>query len=65
MTMLYATKQQVPPQVKNIEDFAKQYRTFYIEFVSQILSKFTQRVLSELKKQILRLVTLLNTDILS
>jgi hypothetical protein len=65
MTMLYATKQQVPPQVKNIEDFAKQYRTFYIEFVSKILSKFTQRVLRELKKQILRLVTLLNTDILS
>ena len=65
MVMLYATKQQVPPQVKNIEDFAKQYRTFYIEFVSQILSKFTQRVLQELKKQILRLVTLLNTDILN
>jgi len=65
MTMLYATKQQVPPNVKNIEDFAKQYRTFYIEFVSQLLSKFTERVLSELKKQILRLVTLLNTDILS
>jgi len=65
MVMLYATKQQVPPQVKNIEDFTKQYRTFYIEFVSQILSKFTQRVLSELKKQILRLVTLLNTDILN
>ena len=65
MVMLYATKQQVPPQVKNIEDFTKQYRTFYIEFVSQILSKFTQRVLQELKKQILRLVTLLNTDILN
>ena len=65
MVMLYATKQQVPPQVKNIEDFTKQYRTFYIEFVSQILSKFTQRVLGELKKQILRLVTLLNTDILN
>jgi hypothetical protein len=63
--MLYATKQQVPPKVKNIEDFAKQYRTFYIDFVSQLLSKFTERVLSELKKQILRLVTLLNTDILS
>ena len=65
MTMLYAIKQQVPPNVKNIEDFAKQYRTFYIEFVSQLLSKFTEKVLSELKKQILRLVTLLNTDILS
>jgi hypothetical protein len=65
MIMLYATKQQVPPQVKNIEDFTKQYRTFYIEFVSKILSKFTERVLKELKKQILRLVTLLNTDILN
>jgi hypothetical protein len=65
MTMLYATKQQVPPQVKNIEDFAKQYRTFYIEFVSGVLAKFTQRVFNELKKQILRLITLLNTDIIN
>jgi len=65
MIMLYATQQQVPPQVKNIEDFSKQYRTFYIEFVSKILSKFTQKVLKELKKQIIRLVTLLNTDILN
>jgi hypothetical protein len=65
MIMLYATQQQVPPQVKNIEDFTKQYRTFYIEFVSKILSKFTQKVLKELKKQIIRLVTLLNTDILN
>ena len=29
MVMLYATKQQVPPQVKNIEDFTKQYRTLH------------------------------------
>jgi hypothetical protein len=65
MIMLYATQQQVPPQVKNIEDFTKQYRTFYIEFVSKLLSKFTQKVLKELKKQIIRLVTLLNTDILN
>jgi hypothetical protein len=64
MIMLYATNQQVPPQVKNIEDFTKQYRTFYIEFVSKLLSKFTQKVLKELKKQIIRLVTLLNSDIL-
>jgi hypothetical protein len=65
MIMLYATNQQVPPQVKNIEDFTKQYRTFYIEFVSKLLSKFTQKVLKELKKQIIRLVTLLNSDILN
>jgi hypothetical protein len=65
MIMLYATKQQVPPQVKNIEDFTKQYRTFYIDFVSKLYSKFTQKVLKELKKQIIRLVTLLNTDILN
>ena len=52
MTMLYATKQQVPPNVKNIEDFAKEYRTFYIEFVSKLLAKFTEKVLKELKKQI-------------
>jgi hypothetical protein len=65
MIMLYATKQQVPPQVKNIEDFTKQYRTFYIEFVSKLYSKFTEKVLKELKKQIIRLVTLLNSDILN
>jgi len=65
MTMLYATKQQVPPNVKNIEDFAKEYRTFYIEFVSKLLAKFTEKVLKELKKQIIKLVTLLNSDILS
>jgi hypothetical protein len=65
MIMLYATQQQVPPQVKNIEDFTKQYRTFYIDFVSNLYSKFTQKVLKELKKQIIRLVTLLNTDILN
>jgi hypothetical protein len=65
MIMLYATKQQVPAQVKNIEDFTKQYRTFYIDFVSKLYSKFTQKVLKELKKQIIRLVTLLNTDILN
>ena len=65
MMMLYATNQQVPPQVKNIEDFTKQYRTFYITFVSKLLSKFTQKVLKEIKKQIIRLVTLLNSDILN
>ena len=65
MIMLYATNQQVPPQVKNIEDFTKQYRTFYITFVSKLLSKFTQKVLKDIKKQIIRLVTLLNSDILN
>jgi hypothetical protein len=65
MVMLYATKQQVPPQVKNIEDFTKQYRTLYIGFVSKLYSKFTEKVLKELKKQIIRLVTLLNSDILN
>ena len=63
MTMFYATKQQVLPQIKSFEDFIKVFRTLYINLFTKILSKFTKKVFDQLKKQIIRLVTLLNLDI--
>lgn len=64
MLMGYALNQQVPPDVKNLEDFQKKYRTFYIGFATKLIAKFTEKVFGELKKEILKLVALLNSDVL-
>jgi len=64
MLMGYGLNQQVPPDVKNLEDFQKKYKTFYIGFTTKLIAKFTEKVFGELKKEILKLVALLNSDIL-
>jgi hypothetical protein len=63
MLMGYALNQQVPPNVKNLEDFQNKYRTFYVGFVTKLIAKFTEKVFGELKKDIVKLVALLNSDI--
>jgi hypothetical protein len=64
MLMGYGLNQQVPPDVRNLEDFQKKYKTFYIGFTTKLIAKFTEKVFGELKKEILKLVALLNSDIL-
>jgi hypothetical protein len=64
MLMGYALNQQVPPDVRNFEDFQKKYRTFYIGFVTKLIAKFTKNVFLELKREILKLVALLNSDVI-
>ena len=49
--------------VSNMEDFAKLFRSFFIEFVSKIGAIFTKEVFNELKKEVKALVALLLGDI--
>ena len=63
MLMVYATNQPVPKYSFDIEKFAKNFRTFYIKFVSSLVAKFTEKDFKELKKQILKLVSFINSDI--
>lgn len=51
--------------VSNMEDFAKLFRSFFIEFVSKIGAIFTKEVFNELKKEVKALVALLLGDISS
>lgn len=63
MLMVYATNQKIPKGSFDIERFAKEFRTYFIKFVSAIVAKFTEKVFNELKKQILKLVTFIQTNI--
>jgi len=49
--------------VSNMEDFAKLFRSFFVEFVSKIGAIFTKEVFNELKKEVKALVALLLGDI--
>ena len=49
--------------VSNMEDFAKLFRSFFVEFVSKIGAIFTKEIFKELKKEIKLLVKLLLGDI--
>jgi hypothetical protein len=49
--------------VSNLEDFAKLFRSFFIDFVSKIGAIFTKEIFKELKKEIKLLVKLLLGDI--
>jgi hypothetical protein len=49
--------------VSNLEDFAKLFRSFFVEFVSKIGAIFTKEIFKELKKEIKLLVKLLLGDI--
>jgi hypothetical protein len=49
--------------VSNMEDFAKLFRSFFIEFVSKIGAIFTKEIFNELKKEVKALVQLLIRDI--
>jgi hypothetical protein len=46
-----------------MEDFAKLFRSFFVEFVSKIGAIFTKEVFNELKKEVKALVALLLGDI--
>jgi len=49
--------------VSNMEDFAKLFKSFFVEFVSKIGAIFTKEVFNELKKEVKALVALLLGDI--
>jgi hypothetical protein len=49
--------------VSNMEDFAKLFRSFFIEFVSKVGAIFTKEIFNELKKEVKALVQLLIRDI--
>lgn len=51
--------------VSNMEDFAKLFRSFFVEFVSKIGAIFTKEIFNELKKEVKALVALLLGDISS
>ena len=65
LTMAYATNQPIPSGVNNIEKFSKDYRTFYIKFVSALIAKLTEKVFKFLKKEILKLVSFIQSDIVA
>ena len=65
LTMAYATNQPIPAGVNDIEKFSRDYRTFYLKFISGLLSKLTEKVFKELKKAILKLVAFINSDIVT
>lgn len=65
MLMGYGLNQQVPPNVRNLEDFQKRYRTFYVGFATRVTAKFTERVFGQLRKEILKLIALLNRDVIT
>ena len=51
--------------VSNMEDFAKLFKSFFIEFVSKLGAIFTKEIFKELKKEIKILVKLLLDDIVT
>lgn len=65
LTMAYATNQPIPAGVNNIEKFSKDYRSFYIKFVASLIAKLTEKVFKFLKKEILKLVSFIQSDIVA
>jgi hypothetical protein len=63
LTMAYATNQPIPAGVNGIEKFSRDYRSFYIKFISGLLSILTEKVFKELTKLILRLISFITSDI--
>lgn len=63
LVMAKATNQPVPSYVTDIEKFAKSYRNFYITFMSGLAARFTEKVFKILKKEILKLIAFLTSDI--
>jgi hypothetical protein len=63
MIMLFGTNQPIPSQVKNIESFAVNYKTFYSNFITTILAKLTKSVFQELSKAIQELILFINSDL--
>jgi hypothetical protein len=63
LTMAYATNQPIPAGVNDIEKFSRDYRTFYLKFISGLLSILTEKVFKELSKLILRLISFITSDI--
>lgn len=65
LTMAYATDQPIPAGVNNIDKFSKDYRSFYIKFFSALIAKLTEKVFKVLKKEILKLVSFIQSDIVA
>ena len=63
MVMLYATNQPLPKYKFDIEAFAKNFRSYYIKFVSSLVAKITEKVFKILKEEILKLVKFIHNDI--
>lgn len=65
LTMAYATNQPIPAGVNNIFKFSKDYRNFYIEFISRLLAQLVSKVFKYLTEEIIKLTKFINSDIVS
>jgi hypothetical protein len=64
MTMVYATNQKIPQEPYfDIEKFAKNFRTYFIKFITGLVSKLTEMVFKLLKKQIVKLVAFIRKNL--
>ena len=64
MTMVYATNQKKPQEpFFDIEKFAKNFRTYFVKFITGLVSKLTEIVFKLLKKQIVKLVAFIRKNL--
>jgi|688.fasta_scaffold30210_6 hypothetical protein len=64
MTMVYATNQKVPQEPNfNIEKFAKNFRTYFVKFITGLVARLTEKVFKLLKKQIIKLVSFIRKNL--
>jgi hypothetical protein len=64
MTMVYATNQKVPQEPNfDIEKFAKNFRTYFVKFITGLVARLTEKVFKLLKKQIIKLVSFIRKNL--
>lgn len=64
MTMVYATNQKIPQEPYfDIEKFAKNFRTYFVKFITGLVAKLTEKVFKLLKKQIVKLVSFIRKNL--